>query len=115
MRADSNGVMQMLSMEMLKRMGEGMDDQDERIDIADKAKNIVYGDREKTYGAPSRNLEVIARMWSAYTESEINAVDVCNMMAMLKIARLKNNPGHEDSMVDLVGYALLHDRIVKGV
>lgn len=28
--------------------------------IADKAKEIVYGDRERTYGHPGKNLKVIA-------------------------------------------------------
>ena len=81
------------------------------MSIADKAKEIVYGDRENTYGDPDKNLNVIAGMWSAYTGTELSAADVCNMMCMLKIARLKNAPGHDDSLVDLVGYALLQERI----
>lgn len=32
--------------------------------IADKAKEIVYGDRERTYGHPGKNLKVIADLWS---------------------------------------------------
>lgn len=81
------------------------------MNIADKAKEIIEGDREKTYGDPSKNLTMIAGMWSAYIGVEIKATDVCNMMSMLKIARLKNQPSHEDSKVDLIGYTLLHDKV----
>jgi hypothetical protein len=83
------------------------------MNIADKAKEIIHGDREKTYGEPGKNLNVIAGMWSAYLCADISAADVCNMMALLKIARLRNTPGHEDSMVDLIGYTLLQDRILN--
>ena len=34
--------------------------------ILEDAYNIIYGDREKTYGHPSKNLSTIAVMWKAY-------------------------------------------------
>jgi hypothetical protein len=80
------------------------------LNIAEKAVEVVYGDREGTHGDPGKNLRVIAGMWSAYLGVDLTAMDVCNLMCLLKIARLKNNPDHEDSKVDLIGYALLHDR-----
>lgn len=81
--------------------------------IADKAKEIIYGDREQTYGDPRKNLDCIAELWTSYMKdkAEITADDVCNMMCLLKIARLKNTPAHEDSMTDIVGYTLLQERI----
>lgn len=82
--------------------------------IADKAEEIVFGDREKTYGNPSNNLDMIAGLWSAYTGVALNAHDVCHMMILLKVARLANNPGHEDSSVDIVGYTLLKERLNEG-
>jgi len=81
------------------------------MSIADKAKEIIYGDRESCYGDPGKNLRVVAGMWSAYLGCDITANDVCNMMVLLKLARLKNTPCHEDSMVDIVGYTLLQERI----
>lgn len=86
---------------------------DAKPNIAEEAANIIYGDREKTYGEPDKNLKVIGDLWTAYTGTELNAHDVCNMMALLKIARLKNSPDHRDSKVDVIGYTLLHDRIGK--
>lgn len=81
------------------------------MSIADKAKEIIYGDREQVYGHPAKNLELIAQFWSAYLGVDITADNVCDMMVLLKLARLKNTPDHEDSMVDLIGYTLLKKRI----
>ncbi len=88
------------------------------MDILEEAKQIIYGDREKTYGHPARNLEVIANFWSIYLESkfggckiELDAQDVATMMVLLKTARLINQPDHRDSLVDSVGYLALIERI----
>ena len=84
---------------------------EQMVTIADKAKQIVLGDRERVYGHPAKNLERIAKLWSAYLDKELTAYDVCNLMAMLKIARLQNTPGHEDTLVDIIGYTLLQERV----
>ena len=88
------------------------------MSILKEANAIIYGDREKTYGHPSRNLVTIARMWTAYlvasraipNENTIGAKDVAAMMVLLKTARLANNPDHRDSLVDICGYAALIER-----
>jgi len=84
------------------------------MSILDEAKEIIYGDREKTYGHPSKNLEVIAVMWTAYIQSRnvatLTAQDVALMMTLLKVARLANSPDHHDSLVDSVGYLALVER-----
>lgn len=82
----------------------------------DKAKEIIYGDREQTYGSPDKNLRVIAEYWTAHLNASksvnlrLTVDDVCVMMVLLKAARLANSPKHEDSLVDLIGYAALADR-----
>jgi hypothetical protein len=80
--------------------------------VLQEAERIIYGDREKTYGSPSKNLLRIAEMWNAYLgeESGLTAQDVCVMMILLKSARLANTPGHRDSVVDICGYAALIER-----
>ena len=88
--------------------------------VLQEAQEIIYGDREKTYGKPSKNLETIAKMWTAYLKSasfvidgkvdELNAKDVAVMMVLLKAARLANDPDHRDSVVDICGYAALIER-----
>lgn len=79
--------------------------------ILTEAERIVYGDREQTYGTPAKNLNQIARLWSAYLAAEITAHKVCDMMILLKLARLQNSPEHRDSLVDIAGYAALKERI----
>jgi hypothetical protein len=81
--------------------------------ILDEAKEIIYGDREKTYGAPDKNLNMIADLWAAYKGVDFTAEDVCQMMILLKVARLANDPRHRDSQIDLCGYAALMERIQK--
>lgn len=81
--------------------------------ILDEAKEIIYGDREKTYGSPAKNLNMIAELWGAYHGVLFTAEDVCNMMILLKVARLANDPKHRDSQIDLCGYAALMERIQK--
>lgn len=98
---------------------------EEKQSVLDEANKIIYGDREQTYGKPSKNLETIAQMWSAYVTSSIgdlfdkdgntlgvrfDAKDVAIMMVLLKAARLANNPSHRDSVVDICGYAALIER-----
>lgn len=84
------------------------------VTIADKAKEIIYGDRESCYGDPGKNLRLIAVMWSAYLGIDVTPEQVCDMMVQLKIARLKNTPDHEESKIDIIGYTLLKERINEG-
>jgi hypothetical protein len=80
------------------------------MNVLDEAKDIIYGDREKTYGKPSRNLETIAVFWGAYIGTKLSAKDVAVMMVLLKAARLRNDITHRDSVVDICGYAALIER-----
>ena len=87
--------------------------------ILDEAKDIIYGDREKTYGAPDKNLVAIAGYWANHLNTrfgvyhDITGADVCIMMTLLKAARLGNEVTHRDSLVDAVGYLALLERIQK--
>jgi hypothetical protein len=82
-----------------------------RSEILDTAKKCVCGQREQDYGSPESNFQLIADLWNDYLElptgetQEITPKDVAMMMALLKIARIKNGGGTGDSFVDLAGYA----------
>jgi hypothetical protein len=84
------------------------------MSILKEANTIIYGDREKTYGHPSKNLETIATMWNAYLmakiERNITAKDVAGLMMLVKVARFANDPSHRDNLVDICGYAALVER-----
>ena len=84
--------------------------------VLKEANAIIYGDREKTYGHPAKNLKTIAVMWNAYLEAKttgkgkLNAKDVAGMMMLVKVARFANDPDHRDNLVDICGYAALVER-----
>lgn len=89
--------------------------------ILEEAHEVIYGDREATYGDPGKNLRTIAEYWATYLRSKdligpddcLTYDDVCNMMVLLKVARLGNTPLHHDSMVDACGYLALADRVSR--
>lgn len=75
-----------------------------RAEILDAACTCVCGKREQDYGTPEDSFSLIAALWTAYTGHEYRAKDVAMMMALLKVARIKNG-NSADSFVDLAGYA----------
>lgn len=84
-----------------------------------QAEAVIYGDREKTYGSPDKNLVTISEFWSVYLKNKFGAKfkldtdDVCLLMDLLKTARLINTPTHFDTMLDKMGYIGLMDRVQK--
>lgn len=75
-----------------------------RNDCLDAARQAV-ADRGLNYGRPEDNFAKTAALWSAFLGRDIKATDVPIMLALLKVARLANDPTHGDSAVDLAGYA----------
>ena len=78
-----------------------------RSDILHNAIEIITNDRQATHGKPEDSFANIANLWSAYLDKTISTQQVAVMMALLKIARTKNNPNHLDNFIDLAGYAAL--------
>ena len=76
-----------------------------REELLKKAAETVCGSREQAHGNPHGTFERIAKAWSAYLGVELTAADVAVMMILFKTAWLKGNPKHEDSWVDIAGYA----------
>lgn len=76
-----------------------------RQKILDDARSIVSKDRASTKTTPENSFEHISKLWSSFLGHDIKASEVAIMLALLKIARLKTNPKHRDSWVDLAGYA----------
>lgn len=93
-----------------------------RKEILDRAAECVLQDRNTQYGPPEDTFGEIAGLWSFFLGTEVKAYQVAVMMALMKIARLKYNPTHADSWVDLAGYAACGSEVselerpgVKGV
>lgn len=76
-----------------------------RENLLAKAKAVVCTDRNQQYGGPEKSFAKIARLWSAYLDFDVSATDVAMLMGLLKIARISVNQTHEDSFIDLAGYA----------
>ena len=77
-----------------------------RKDILDLAEKCICSDRNLQYGEPEDNFSNIAKLWSAYLDTDIGAEDVAIMMCLFKIARLKSSCYEsKDSWVDLIGDA----------
>jgi len=75
-------------------------------DIAQRAVELVYGDRKETYGHPLDNLDRAAKMWSVILGKEITAEQVCLCMEAMKIAREIHTPKLDNS-IDGIGYWLV--------
>lgn len=76
-----------------------------RRECLDKAAECVLQDRASQYGGPEDNFGRIAKLWSTYTGTVLDGIDVAMMMALLKVARIRNNKSYEDGYIDLAGYA----------
>lgn len=80
-----------------------------RSELLDRAKRLVVGDREKSYGSPEENFGRIGKMWNAYLgrrlKTQLTPVDVAAMMSLLKLARIGSGIYSEDNWIDLAGYA----------
>lgn len=84
-----------------------------RHSVLSTADSVVNGARADVYGGPEDSFQLIARLWEPYLTAKcisldgacIEPEDVAVMMGLLKVARLAQSPDHEDSWVDLAGYA----------
>jgi len=85
-------------------------------DILKTAESIVNGDRRRDYGHPRDNHGCTAALWRAYLLRRGNALeaggcvsvdayDVCMLNILQKISRAANRRT-DDTLVDIVGYAL---------
>ena len=67
----------------------------------------VIAERSSQYGDASSNMAAIASRWSATLGREITPAQVVLCLLDLKLARLAHDPSHEDSAIDVCGYAAL--------
>jgi hypothetical protein len=80
------------------------------VEICTKAAELVGGDRDRQHGEKRANFERIAVLWNAYLEirrdygKPLTAVDVGQMMALMKQARMQSGALNPDDFVDAAGY-----------
>lgn len=80
--------------------------------LSDRALELIDGPRQEAYAPPARNMTNIGRVWSAMLDlpEPIAPEQVALMLAGMKLVRASYKPG-EDSLVDLVGYAEIAERL----
>ncbi len=67
----------------------------------------VLEERRDDYGDPAEQFRAISDRWSITLGTPVTPVQVALCMIDLKLARLAYDPGHVDSLVDVIGYAAL--------
>lgn len=80
---------------------------DKRQEMLEIVEKTICQERQSQYGAPENSFGLIAEYWSTYLQRPINAVQVADMMELLKIARSQHQTFHEDNYIDRAGYAIL--------
>ena len=75
--------------------------------------------RRAEYGSPRQNMQDIADLWTVVFrdrfdgEAYVTPEDVAQCMRLVKEARLITTPDHEDSLLDIVGYALVTEACLE--
>ena len=82
--------------------------------LAEKAIDLVYGQRGKDYGHPYDDYTRTAALWSALIGHEITAEQAALMMVLVKLSREMNRP-KDDNIVDAHGYLLVYGRILERI
>ena len=80
---------------------------------SERAVQLVRGKRQDAYGHPLDNHERIARFFNARLHDKLRdpvndpltPEDCAALVRLVKEARLIETPGHDDSLVDIAGYA----------
>ena len=76
-------------------------------DLLDEAARLIVADRARQHGDALECHRMIARLWSAYLDRKLEALDVARMMVLLKVARSLSGELNTDDFRDMAGYAAL--------
>lgn len=67
----------------------------------------VLEERGHAYGAADTAFEAIAARWTLTLGCPVSPAQVVLCMIDLKLVRLAHDQAHEDSLIDVIGYAAL--------
>lgn len=76
-----------------------------RASILHEAESLICGDRNTSYGPPTKDFERIAAMWSTLFGRTFQPHEVAMAMECLKLSRLVHSPTKRDNWTDMAGYA----------
>jgi len=97
-------------------------------ELLSAASDLIGGQRAEDYGDKYVNHMRIAKLWHMWLwnrtatweeeqedpQLDITPYDVAMMMLLVKVARLMHSPGHQDSHIDIAGYASILEEIANG-
>lgn len=87
------------------------------MSVATTAEGVVNGDRAAAYGNVLDDFGRTADLWTALFRDYLKPgksfkpEDVPAAMRMVKESRLRHSPRHEDSLIDICGYALTQEKV----
>ena len=70
--------------------------------ILNEAEKKVLG---KEYGAPNTFFDSFAALFNWRFGLDLTAAQACEILLLMKIARLKSDPSNADTHIDVAGYA----------
>ena len=73
----------------------------------------IVSDRRVVYGDPKSSMAAIAARWSVTLGTPVSAAQVVLCLIDLKLARLTHDPAHEDSILDVAGYAAVLREVTR--
>lgn len=71
----------------------------------ESAEQCALRNRAQAHASPEKSFPLISDLWTAYTGVKLTPLDVAVMLGLLKVARIKLEPGHAESYADLAAYA----------
>ena len=83
-----------------------------RTELLDEIGQIL-ADRGSVYGSSRSNHERISELWTAYYGSYISPMQVALMQLLVKVSRLAESENHEDSVKDIIGYAIIYRELFE--
>lgn len=82
-----------------------------RNELLESAQALISGERHQDYGEARDNFADIGQLWERVLGVPVSPEQYALCMVLVKVARLVSNPGHEDSWLDICGYAALGGEI----
>ena len=82
------------------------------VGLLEHAAGIVNR-RRREYGEPVELFEAVAARWSLTLGTKISPAQVVLCLIDLKMTRLARDPKHQDSIVDVAGYAAVLRELVR--
>ena len=84
------------------------------MEVLEEAIALIHGQRADDYGDAQLSFQRMADLVNPIIKKaggNLTATDMSLVMIQVKIARLQESPDHEDSWVDIAGYAALGAQI----